>query len=84
MPRSPVISDYSQEFPEYGCRTKVDHHNGPKWTKMDHFGLADAQIQFGIRALDQNGRLDHFGPLWSSALSDSTAAIPYIQPASDL
>ena len=23
---------------------------GPKWTKMEHFGLANAKIQFGIRA----------------------------------
>ena len=34
---------------------------------MDHFGLTNAKIQFGIRAFrpnfDQNGRLDHFGPV---------------------
>ena len=23
---------------------------GPKWTKMDHFGLSNAKIQFGIRS----------------------------------
>ena len=34
--------------------------NGPKWV---HCGLASAKIQFGIRAFDQNGRLDHFGPV---------------------
>ena len=28
---------------------------------------------------DQNGRLDHFGPFWSSTLSDSTAATPYVR-----
>ena len=27
--------------------------------------------------LDQNGRLEHFRPFWSSTLSDSTAATPY-------
>ena len=40
----------------------------PKWTKMVHFGLPNANIRFGI---------DHFGPFWSSTLSDSTVASPY-------
>ena len=55
--------------------------NGPLQAKMDHFGpfgLANAKIQFGIKHFDQNGCLDHFGPFWSSTLSDSTAAIPYL------
>ena len=43
----------------------------PKWAILVHFGPANAHF-------DQNGRLDHFGPFWSSTLSDSTAAIPYI------
>ena len=40
--------------------------NGPKWTILVHFGLANAKVQF------------HFGPFWSSTLSDSTAAAPYL------
>ena len=37
--------------------------NGPKWTILVHFGLANAKSQLGIRSFDQNGRLDHFGPV---------------------
>ena len=30
---------------------------------MDHFGLVNAKIRFGIRSFDQNGRLDQFSPV---------------------
>ena len=43
-------SPRSQEWPEYGWRTYMDQN---KWTSsgnMVHFGLANAKIQYGIRA----------------------------------
>ena len=53
------------------------NQNEPKWTILVRFSLANAKIQFGIRTkMDQNGRLDHFGPFWSSTLSNSAAASP--------
>ena len=49
----------------------------PKWTKMDHFGLANAIKSSSEEGhFDRNGRLDPFGPFWSSTLSDSAAASP--------
>ena len=56
---------FPQEWLEYGWRTQMDQ-NGPlqpKWTILVHFGLANAKTQFGIRPFDQDGRLDHFGPM---------------------
>ena len=57
---------------------------GPKCTKMDLFRpkwtiLVSQTLTSSSEEghSDQNGRLDHFGPFWSSTLSDSTAAIPY-------
>ena len=50
--------------------------NGPL-QDLVHFGLAHAKIRFGIRSFDQNGRLDHFGPFWSSTLSGRTVATPW-------
>ena len=51
--------------------------DGPKWTILVHFGLENAKKPVRNKVIfDQNGRLDHFGPFWSSTLSDSTAATP--------
>ena len=52
--------------------------NGPKRTILVHFGLANAKIRFGIRSLRPKWS---FGPFWSSTLSDSTAATPYLGEA---
>ena len=37
-------------------------HSRPKWTILVHFGLANANIQFGIRSFWPNWS---FGPLWT-------------------
>ena len=56
------------KFPQVSgvARVRLADLNGPKWTKMDHFG------PFWCR---EYRRFDHFGPFWSSTLSDSTANI---------
>ena len=63
---------YIQEWPEYSWRTQMDQ-NGPLQAKMDHFGLANAKIRFGIRSCWPKWSFGPFWTIWSSTPSDSTA-----------
>ena len=56
---------------------------GPEWTKIDLFRPKWTILVSRIpnsssecSHFDQNGRFKHFGPFWSSKLSDSTPATP--------
>ena len=54
-------------------RPKMDQ-NGPFWSIW-----VSRMLKCGSERgrFDQIGRSDHFGPFWSSTLSDSTGATPY-------
>ena len=54
--------------------------NRPKWSPG---GTVSRMLKSGSEEghFDQNGRLDHFGPFWSSTLSDSTVASSYMRTA---
>ena len=50
--------------------------NGANWAIVVHFGLANAKSGSESGQMVQNGRLNHFGPFWSSTPSGSTVATP--------
>ena len=58
--------------------TKMDQ-NRPKRTKMDHFGLANAKIQFGIRPFWPKWS---FGPFWTIKFPVHFPTVPRPLPIS--
>ena len=52
-----------------GSKWTSSGQNGPKWTILVHFGLANAKIRFEIRSF-----WPKWSPFWSSTLSNSTVA----------